>query len=216
MSRNRFKSILLYVTAGIALLVVFVGLLFALEQRRTQTETGAVLSAFFSQGLLHDAGNRRNGRTVEIVILRDSHCFVCSVDGNGLDAKSWFAPSLRSRGRWLSNVWFAQSSRMTRANFFLNSVSWMGISTDLQLPNGARATFITANDLRKTSDFETGFPDSFGYFVLSHVGLNLSRTEALLYVEHFCGGFCAGGEYVLMRKVDGAWHVVDHLRAWLS
>jgi hypothetical protein len=45
MSRNRFKNIVLYATAGIGLLLVLVGLLFAVEQKRTQAETGAVLKS---------------------------------------------------------------------------------------------------------------------------------------------------------------------------
>jgi len=36
-----------------------------------------------------------------------------------------------------------------------------------------------------------------------------SENEALLYGNHFCGGLCVDGGYVLMRKVNGVWHVVD-------
>ena len=54
MSRNRFKSAVLYATAGIGLLLVLVALLFAVEHGRTLAETGAVLSALFSQGVLHN------------------------------------------------------------------------------------------------------------------------------------------------------------------
>src|ERR1700730_4449825 len=104
MSRNRFKSVVLYATAGISLLLVFVGLLFAVEHRRTQAETGAVLSALFSQEALYDVDKWGGGRTVEIVILHNPDCHICSVDGNGPDSQSWFAPSLRSRGSALSDA----------------------------------------------------------------------------------------------------------------
>jgi hypothetical protein len=217
MSRNRFKNVFLCATAGIGLLLVLVGLLFAVEQRRTQAETGAVLSALFSQEVLHDIDKWDRGRTVEIVILRNPACLMCSVDGNGLDRQSWFAPSLRWRGSSLSDAWFAQSSRITRASFFLNSVFSTDGSTDLHLPRGARVAFVNVSELgTKTSDFEARFPNNLGFFVVSRVGLNLNKTEALLYVEHFCGGLCGGGEYVLMRKVDGVWHVVDHHGTWVS
>jgi len=217
MSRNRLKSIVLYVTAGIGLLLVLVGLLFAVEQRRTQAETGAVLSALFSQEVLHDMDKWGGGRTAEIVILRNPTCLMCSVDGNGPDRLSWFAPSLRWRGSSLSDAWFAQSSRITRASFFLNSVFSTDISTDLHLPSGARAVFVNRSDLgAKTSDFEARFPNNLGFFVVSHAGLNLNKTEALLYIDHFCGGLCGGGDYVLMRKVSGVWHVVDHHGTWVS
>lgn len=217
MSRNRFKSIVLYATAGIGLLLVLAGLLFAVEQRRTQAETGVVLSALFSQGILRDMDRWSGGRTVEIVILRNPDCRMCSVDGNGPDRLSWFAPSLRWRAIALSDAWFAQSSRITRASFFLNSVFSTDVSTDLHLPSGARTAFVNASELRtKGSDFEARFPNNLGFFVVSRVGLNLNKTEALLYVERFCGGLCGGGEYVLMRKVDGVWHVVDHHGTWVS
>jgi hypothetical protein len=77
MSRIRFKSIALCATVGIGLLLVFVGLLFAVEQRRTQAEAGAVLSALFSQEVLHDMDKwGPAGRTIEIVIQRrvENHC----------------------------------------------------------------------------------------------------------------------------------------------
>jgi hypothetical protein len=217
MSRNRFKSTVLYATAGIVLVLVPVGLLFAVEQRRTQSETGAVLSALFSQGVLHDMDNWDAGRTITIVIRRHPDCRMCSVDGNGPDRLSWFAPSLRWRAKTLSDVWFAQSSRITRASFFLNSVFPTDVSTDLRLPSGARAIFVDPRDLGTTTrDFEARFPNNLGLFVVSHVGLNLNKTEALLYVENFCGGLCGGGEYVLLRKVNGVWHVVDHHNTWVS
>jgi hypothetical protein len=217
MNRNRFKSIVVYVTAGIGLLLVLVGLLFAVEQRRTQAETGAVLSALFSQEVLTDIDKWDGGRTVEIVILRNPACLMCSVDGNGPDRQSWFAPSLMWRGSSLSDAWFAQSSRITRASFFLNSVFSTDVSTELHLPSGARAAFVSRSDLgTKTGEFETRFPNNLGFFVVSHVGLNLNKTEALLYVERFCGGLCGGGDYVLLRKVDGVWHVVGHHGTWVS
>ena len=99
----------------------------------------------------------------------------------------------------------------------MNSVFSTGISTDLTLPKGARAVSINRSDLgTKTNEFEARFPNNFGFFVVSHVGLNLGKTEALLYVNHFCGGLCGSGDYVLMRKVNGVWHIVDRYRTWVS
>jgi len=43
-----------------------------------------------------------------------------------------------------------------------------------------------------------------------------SENEALLYGNHFCGGLCVDGGYVLMRKVNGVWHVVDQHGTWVS
>src|SRR6266568_6688964 len=217
MNQNRVKSIALYTTAGIAVLLALIGLLFAVEQRRTQAETGAVLSALFSQTVLHDMDKWAGGRTINIVIQRNPDCRMCPGVGAGFEMQSWFARSLKARTSSVSDPWFAQSSRMTRATFLLNNVFSTDIGTDLHLPSGARAVFVNPSDLgTKPSDFEARFPNNLGYFVVSHVGLNASNTEALLYVDHFCAGLCGGGTYVLMHKVDGAWHVADQHGTWVS
>src|SRR5215467_1070378 len=38
------------------------------------------------------------------------------------------------------------------------------------------------------------------------VGLNLTKSEAIFYIDHFCG-LCGGGGYIVMRKVNGQWRV---------
>jgi len=163
----------------------------------------------WTSGVQQDAQSRLSFSAVQIVAcVRGTK--VGSVGNLG-------SPPLTSRESSLSDAWFAQSSRITRVSFFLNSVFSTDISTDLRLPSGTRAVFVNASDLgTKTSGFEARFPSNLGYFVVSHVALNLNKTEALLYVDHFCGGLCGGGEYVLMRKVNGVWHVVDHHGAWVS
>jgi hypothetical protein len=209
MSQNRLKKIALCAAAGIVLLLALVGLFFAVEQRRTQAETGAVLSALFSQGVLRDADQWGAGPTIEILIQRNPDCRVCP---GGADKQSWFAQSLKSRGSLVSDAWFAPSSRITRTSFFLNSVFSTNINTAVRLPSGARAVFINPSDLGN----EARFPNNLGYFVVSHIGLNLKKTEALLYVDHFCPGLCGGGGCVLMHKVSGVWHVVDRRSTWVS
>ncbi len=214
MNQDRFKRVILYGTAGVALLLALVALFLIVEQRRTQAETGAVLSAFFSQVVLHDMDKWDAGRTITIVVMRNPY----SEPWLGTTSRSWFARSLKSRGSLVSEAWFAQSLKMTRASFFLNSVFSRNLSTDLRLPSGARAVFVKPSDLgAKVGDFEARFPDNVGYFIVSHVGLNLNKTEALLYVDHFCPGLCgAGGEYFLMRKAKGMWYVADSHVAWVS
>lgn len=217
MIKSRVRRIALSTMAGIAVLLAVMGLLFSVEQRRTQAEAGAVLSALFSQTVLHDMDKWAGGHTINIVIQRNPDCRMCPGAGDGFEMQSWFARSLKERASSVSDPWFAQSSRMTRATFLLNNAFSTDISTDLHLPSGARAVFVNPSDLgRKPSDFEARFPNNLGYFVVSHVGLNERNTEALLYIDHFCAGLCGGGTYVLMRKVDGAWHVADQHGTWVS
>jgi hypothetical protein len=216
MSQNRFSRIALYATAGIGLLLVLAVVFFAVEQRRTHAETGAVLSALFTQRILDEAKEQGAGRKIEIVILRNPSCLHCPTDAS-IDLGTWFGKSLKSRKNSLFNPWFAQSSPITRTSFFVNSLVSADISTDLTLPLGARVVFVDAKDLGKdASDFAARFPNSFGYFVVSDAGMNLNETEALLYIDHFCGGLCGGGDYVLLRKINGTWRVIDSYFAWIS
>ena len=59
------------------------------------------------------------------------------------------------------------------------------------------------------------YPRSYGYLTLSSVAFATDLTEALFYTEHICG-LCGGGEYVLMRKVDGKWRIVNRYGTWVS
>jgi hypothetical protein len=54
-----------------------------------------------------------------------------------------------------------------------------------------------------------------GLIVLSGVGFNPSHSQAMFYIDHFCG-LCGGGRYVLLEKVDGVWHVRDEHYVWIS
>jgi hypothetical protein len=54
-----------------------------------------------------------------------------------------------------------------------------------------------------------------GYITLSGVGFNLNRTQAVFYINHFCG-LCGGGRYVLMEKANGKWEVTAENYTWIS
>jgi hypothetical protein len=54
-----------------------------------------------------------------------------------------------------------------------------------------------------------------GLVVLSGVGFNLSESQAVFYIKHFCG-LCGGGRYMLMEKVDAVWRVRDEHYVWIS
>ena len=66
-----------------------------------------------------------------------------------------------------------------------------------------------------SQEFQNEFPHNLGFIVLSAVGFNPSRTQAVFYIDHFCG-LCGGGRYVLMEKIDGAWRVRDGHYTWIS
>jgi hypothetical protein len=48
-------------------------------------------------------------------------------------------------------------------------------------------------------------PDSGGWIELSAVGFNPSKTIAVVYAGHSCGGLCGGGTFHILQKVNGKW-----------
>lgn len=57
--------------------------------------------------------------------------------------------------------------------------------------------------------FYQRYPDSGGYIEVSAVGFDRSKTRAMVYMAHHCGGLCGGGTHHLMEKVNGAWRTAD-------
>ncbi len=55
-------------------------------------------------------------------------------------------------------------------------------------------------------EFYRRYPDSGGYIEMSAVGFDRSKTRAMVYVAHSCGGLCGNGADHLLEKVDGVWH----------
>jgi len=196
-------------TLIIILLLAFVIALSLLEQWRTDRELGAILPALISDQVLKDLQDRSGGREIQIIFLREPKS-LWKRDGyhRGLlfERKSLFSGS---------------SSPLTRASFILSNVLPRNIRAALKLPTGARDFFISRKELEEITraDYKARFPNDLGYTIVSHAGLNLSGTEAILYFDHFCGpleGSCGGGQYLLMRKVNGVWRIVDGQVIWTS
>jgi hypothetical protein len=202
-SRTLSKKIALRVFFGIGVLLAVLALVIALEHRRTESEMGTILSAYLSDEVLQNAHDWGSGRGVQIVIQREAQS-----PGN------W-----RWRWSWLLDrrSLFPDSSRTSRISFFLTNVFSADVQAELHLPRGVKSVFVSRKELERTepNDFRTGFPNNLGYVAVSHVGLNLTQSEAIFYIDHFCG-LCGGGGYVLMRKVNGVWHVADQHSTWVS
>jgi hypothetical protein len=64
--------------------------------------------------------------------------------------------------------------------------------------------------------FYKKYPDSSGYVVLSRVGFDPEIRQAMIYVANYCGGLCAEGRYVLMRKDEDSWKIEKELLLWIS
>jgi hypothetical protein len=202
-SRTVYKKIAFRAVPAIAVLLAALALLFALEQRRTQTEMGAVLSAYLSDEVLNNAHDWGSGRGVQMVVRREAES-----PGN------W-------RWRWImlldKRSLFPEASRTSRFSFFLTNLFVTDVQTELHLPSGTTTVFVSRKELEQAepNDFQTRFPNNLGYIAVSHVGLNWTKSEAIFYIDHFCG-LCGGGGYVVMRKVNGRWRVAGQHSTWVS
>jgi len=78
--------------------------------------------------------------------------------------------------------------------FFLTNLFATDVRADLHLPSGVTPVFVSRKELERTepNDFQTRFPKNFGYGADSHIGLNLTKSEAIFYIDHLCG-LCGGG-----------------------
>ena len=59
--------------------------------------------------------------------------------------------------------------------------------------------------------FVERFPRAWGISYLSRVGFDKSRSEALIYVRHQCGGGCSSAETILVRKAGSRWRIVERI-----
>jgi hypothetical protein len=50
----------------------------------------------------------------------------------------------------------------------------------------------------------------------SAVGFSTGKSEALVYVQWHCPGFCGGGEYVLLKRTTTGWRVLQSNLLWVS
>jgi hypothetical protein len=65
-------------------------------------------------------------------------------------------------------------------------------------------------------EFYKQFPDSGGYIGLSRVGLNSNSNQAIVYIQHSCGGLCGSGHYLMLVKNNQGWVVQKRFMAWIS
>jgi hypothetical protein len=148
----------------------------------------------------HDWGS---GREIQIILQHETQ-----------------QPVMR-RWRWIllfdRRLWFPRTSFVTRTSFVVTNSFASNVRVELRLPNGVDSVVVSRSELQRSesSDFQKRFPNNLGYIAVSQPGFNLNKTEAILYIDHFCG-LCGGGGYILMRKVNGVWRVVDQHSTWVS
>ncbi len=119
----------------------------------------------------------------------------------------------------MARVQFDQLHTSTRASYLVRNLFQTRILPRFVLPGRATVALATQSDIQSDSygstEFQKKFPHNLGFITLSGVGFNPTRTQALFYIDHFCG-LCGGGRYVLMEKMNGSWRVRDEHYTWVS
>jgi hypothetical protein len=170
------------------------------ERERNINEEYAVYSAYFSESVLNDTHEWSVSRPVQVVIEDKTNV------GENLRLRVLYALD--------SRVHFDQLHASTRASFFVRNLLRTQILPRFDLPSWATVILASKPDVQ-SPEFQMRIPHYVGYFALSGVGFNLSRTQAVFYIDYFCG-LCGGGAYVLMEKSGGSWHVRDRQYTWIS
>ena len=195
----------------IALFVAAIAAFFILEQRWAQAETGKVLSALISQIAYHKAQGLGSGRHVQIVLQREAGGpKSLGEEWEGTWGQRWDLVSDRK-------LRFPQEALSTRLSFIVRNAFNSDIRAELNVPSGVDVVIMSRREFEQSDPhrFQKLYPNVIGRLVVSQPGINLSKTEAILYYEFYPPGW-GGGGYVLMRKVNGVWRFVDEHETWTS
>jgi hypothetical protein len=170
------------------------------ERERNADEEYAVYSAYLSEGLLNDPHDWSVGGPVQVVVWDTTRA------GGNLRFRALYVLDGRVR--------FKKLQTLTRVSYLLRNLFQTRILPKFALPSRATVAFTSQSDYF-SPDFQKKFPRNLGLISLSGVGFNAHRTQAVFYIDHFCG-LCGGGRYVLMEKLDGFWRVRDEHYTWIS
>ena len=200
-ARRRIRRAVLFLLGVVAILAAAGWA----ERERNADEEYAVYSAYLSEGLLNDAHDWSVGGPVQVVVMDTT-----KVGGN-----------LRLRALYVldSREQFDQLQTSTRASYLVRNLFQTRILPKFVLPGRATVAFASQSDIQSNSygsaEFQKKFPHNLGFITLSGVGFSSTRTQAVFYIDHFCG-LCGGGRYVLMEKINGSWRVKGEHYTWIS
>jgi|SRR5580692_1887652 hypothetical protein len=198
--RNNIRRMFRYTTVGLIAVVVVLAAFGWVERERNKQEEYKVYSAYLSEGLLNDAHDWSIGGPVQVVIGDKT------ISGGNLRFRLFYLFDRR--------VNFDELQTTTRASYLARNLFRTRIESKFLLP-GRAAVSVTAESEYSSPAFQEKFPRNMGLVVLSGVGFNPSMSQAVFYINHFCG-LCGGGRYVLMEKVSGNWRIKDEHYIWIS
>lgn len=78
-----------------------------------------------------------------------------------------------------------------------------------------RRIIFSGKDMSKAwTAFNKKFPGANGYVIVSNVGFNEDRTQALVDISNKCGDKCGAEQFVLLTKINGSWSVIGMNVVW--
>lgn len=191
-------SVALLALAAVLIVVAFA--LGGIEGKRNSADEYAVYTAYLSNGIRNDPHDWSVGPSIRVVI-EDT-----TAVGGSLRWPILFA--------FDSRIQFKQLAMTTRASYVVRNLLRTHLENKIRLPSRAALVLAPAAEI-SSSGFQQKYPNNMGYIVLSGVGFNRSHTQAVFYIDHFCG-LCGGGRYVLMEKVTGIWRIQGEHYTWIS
>jgi hypothetical protein len=170
------------------------------ERERNKGEEYAVYSAYLSDEILDNFHDWSVDNPIDVVINDRT------IRGGNLRFRLFYFLDKRAR--------FPGSDTLTWASYLVRNLYQTRIEPKLSLPQRSTVR-ITSEQKYGSPEFQTKFPNNMGLVVLSGVGFNPSRSQAVFYVDHYCG-LCGGGAYIFMEKLNGHWRVRDVHGTWIS
>lgn len=64
--------------------------------------------------------------------------------------------------------------------------------------------------------FREKYPKARNLYTLSRVGFSADRRQALVFVTNWGGSACGEGNYLLLRKENDGWKIVNKIMIWIS
>jgi hypothetical protein len=194
---SKARSILKRAAAALTIIIAAVIILSCVQIERNKHEEYAVYSAYLCERFWNNSQDSSGRRPMKLVIA----------DGTAAERPRFHVFPFLER-----DVNFSELQTSTWATFVVRNLFPIRIRSRFDLPSPAA---LTSESDYSSADFQKKFPYNTGLIVLSGVGFNPSRTQALFYVEDLCG-LCGDGRFVLMERIRGSWRIKAEHFTWVS
>ena len=105
----------------------------------------------------------------------------------------------------------------TNMNPILIDEHFMSVALDTLYIENYKSIFKSNTGINNQWDaFDKNFPASNGYLIISRPGISIDGKWAILYYEVYNRSSECEGNFILLRKVQNMWMVVESIQLWVS